>query len=467
MLQTTEIPNLVRSQKEFFATGKTKDIQFRKQQLEKLKQAVKAHQEPITEALFEDLGKPKFEAILTEIANCEEETNYILKHLDSWAKNKPVKTSLNFFPANSFIVPEPLGQALIIGPWNYPFQLSILPLLGAIAAGNCAIIKPSEITPNVSKVIADVISQTFDPNYITVVEGNKTVAEELLQQKFDHIFYTGGARVGKIVMKAAAENLTPVTLELGGKSPCIVEPDIHIEHSARRIIWGKCLNAGQTCVAPDYLLVHREIKDQLVTAMKDCLNEFFGENPEESPDYARIVSDRHFNRLTEFLKDGNIIVGGETDAETRYIAPTLLENVSWDDAVMEEEIFGPILPIIEYDDLESASAKHGRSPIAQINDRPKPLALYLFSKSKSKQQQVLQQTSAGGVTLNDTIIHLGSPELPFGGVGESGMGAYHGKASFDTFTHYKSVTNRKFWLDIKLRYPPYADKFKFLKFLFK
>ena len=459
MLQTTEIPNLVQSQKEFFATGKPQDIQFRKQQLENLRQAVKAHQEPITEALFKDLGKPKFEAILTEIANCEEETNYILKHLDSWAKNKPVKTPLSFFPANSFIVPEPLGQALIIGPWNYPFQLSILPLLGAIAAGNCAIIKPSEITPNVSKVIADVISKTFDPNYIKVVEGDKTVAEELLQQKFDHIFYTGGARVGKIVMKAAAENLTPVTLELGGKSPCIVEPDIHIEHSARRIIWGKCLNAGQTCVAPDYLLVHREIKDQLVTAMKDCLNELFGENPAESPDYARIVSDRNFNRLTEFLKDGNIIVGGESDAESRYIAPTLLENVSWEDAVMEEEIFGPILPIIEYDELESA--------IAQINDRPKPLALYLFSKSKSKQQQVLQQTSAGGVTLNDTIIHLGSPELPFGGVGESGMGAYHGKASFDTFTHYKSVTNRKFWLDIKLRYPPYADKFKFLKFLLK
>ncbi|MFP4254447.1 MAG: aldehyde dehydrogenase [Halothece sp.] len=459
MLQTTEIPNLVQSQKAFFARGKTKELPFRKQQLENLKQAVKEHQEKITEALQKDLGKPKFEAILTEIVNCEEETNYILKHLDSWAKNQPVKTPLNFFPANSFIVPEPLGQALIIGPWNYPFQLSILPLLGAIAAGNCAIIKPSEITPNVSKVVAEVVGKTFDPNYITVVEGDKTVAQELLQQKFDHIFYTGGARVGKIVMKAAAENLTPVTLELGGKSPCIVEPDIQVEYSARRIIWGKCLNAGQTCVAPDYLLVHRDIKDKLVTAMKACLNEFFGENPEASPDYARIVSDRHFNRLTEFLKDGNIIVGGETDAETRYIAPTLLENISWDDAVMEEEIFGPILPIIEYDDLESA--------IAQINDRPKPLALYLFSKSKSKQQQVLQQTSAGGVTLNDTIIHLGSPELPFGGVGASGMGAYHGKASFDTFTHYKSVTNRKFWLDIKLRYPPYADKFKFLKFLFK
>ena len=459
MLQTTEIPNFVQSQKEFFATGKTKDIQFRKQQLETLKQAIKAHQEPIKEALLKDLGKPKFEAILTEIANCEEETNYILKHLDDWGKTKPVRTPLSFFPANSFILPEPLGETLIIGPWNYPFQLSILPLLGAIAAGNCAVIKPSEITPNVSKVIADVIGKTFDPNYITVVEGDKTVAEELLQQKFDHIFYTGGARVGKIVMKAAAENLTPVTLELGGKSPCIVEPDIHIEHSARRIIWGKCLNAGQTCVAPDYLLVHREIKDQLVAAMKDCLNEFFGENPAASPDYARIVSDRHFNRLTEFLKDGKIIVGGETDAETRYIAPTLLEEVNWEDAVMEEEIFGPILPIIEYDNLESA--------IAQINDRPKPLALYLFSKSKSKQKQVLQQTSAGGVTLNDTIIHLGSPELPFGGVGESGMGAYHGKASFDTFTHYKSVTNRKFWLDIKLRYPPYADKFKFLKLLFK
>jgi len=459
MLASTEIKEAVQAQKAFFATGKTKAIQFRKKQLQRLKQAVNDYQETITDALFQDLGKPKFEGIVTEIAYCGEEIDYILQHLDRWAKAKPVRTPLNFFPAKSFIVPEPLGQVLIIGPWNYPFQLVIIPLLGAIAAGNCAIVKPSEMTPNTSKVVADLMGETFDPNYITVIEGDKTVAQELLQQKFDHIFYTGGSAVGKMVMKAAADHLTPVTLELGGKSPCIVEPDIHVEHSARRIIWGKFINAGQTCIAPDYLLVHRGIKDPLIDAMKDCIREFYGENPAESPDYARIVNDKHFNRLRELLDNGTIIVGGEADAEGRYIAPTLLDSVSWDDPVMQAEIFGPILPILEYDELESA--------IAQINERPKPLALYLFSKDKTKQNQVLQDTSAGGVTLNDTMLHFASTELPFGGVGESGMGAYHGKASFDTFTHYKSVTNRKFWLDIKLRYPPYADKFKFLKFLFK
>lgn len=459
MLVTTQVSEIVQAQKDFFATGKTKDIQFRKEQLEKLKTAVTDYQDQITEALFKDLGKPKFEAIVTEVAYVGEEINYFLKHLDKWTKNKPVKTPVNFFPAKSFIVPEPLGQVLIIGPWNYPFQLVIIPLLGAIAAGNCALLKPSEITPNTSKVLADLIANTFEPSYITVVEGDKEIAQELLKQKFDHIFYTGGSAVGRIVMKAAAEHLTPVTLELGGKSPCVVEPDIHIEHSAKRIIWGKFINAGQTCIAPDYLLVHRQIKEELIEAMKAVLREFYGENPAESSDYARIVSEKHFNRLSQFLDNGKIIVGGETDAKNRYIAPTLLDGVNWDDPVMEEEIFGPILPILEYDSLEDA--------IDQVNSRPKPLALYLFSKNKTKQKQVLQETSAGGVTLNDTIVHIASTELPFGGVGESGMGAYHGKASFDTFTHYKSVTNRKFWLDVPLRYPPYADKFKFLKFLFK
>ncbi len=459
MLITSKITEIVQKQKEFFATGKTKDIEFRKSQLNKLKQAISESQDQIVEVLFQDLGKPKFEAIGTEVAYCGEEINYFLKHLDRWAKQKPVKTPLNFFPAKSFIVPEPLGQVLIIGPWNYPFQLVIIPLLGAIAAGNCAILKPSEITPNTSALLADLIAKTFDPNYITVVEGDKEVAQELLQQQFDHIFYTGGSAVGKIVMKAAAEHLTPVTLELGGKSPCIIEPDINVENSAKRIIWGKFINAGQTCIAPDYLLVHRSIKAELVKAMQDCLKEFYGETPQESPDYARIVSEKHFNRLSQFLDNGKVIVGGKTDAETRYIAPTLLEDVNWNDPVMQEEIFGPILPILDYDDLESA--------IAQINSRPKPLALYLFSKDKNKQQKVLQKTSAGGVTINDTIIHIASTELPFGGVGESGMGRYHGKASFDTFTNYKSVTNRAFWLEIPLRYPPYAEKLKYLKFLFK
>ncbi|MFB6276851.1 MAG: aldehyde dehydrogenase [Halothece sp.] len=459
MLASTNVEEIVQGQKAFFATGKTQDIPFRKEQLKQLKTAINDYENDLIDALFQDLGKSKFEGTLTEIAYCREELDSIRKNLDTWAKPKPVKSPISFFPAKSFMIPEPLGNVLIIGAWNYPFQLVIMPLLGAIASGNCAIVKPSEMTPKTSKVIADLISQIFDPNYITVVEGDKTIAQQLLQQQFDHIFYTGSPAVGKIVMKAAAENLTPVTLELGGKSPCIAEPDIHVEHSARRIIWGKFLNAGQSCIAPDYLFVNRGIKEELIAAMKDCLREFYGENPAESPDYARIINDQHFNRLSQFLGDGKIIVGGETDAENRYIAPTLLDSVSWDDAVMQEEIFGPILPILEYDELESA--------IAQINDRPKPLALYFFSQDQAKQNQVLQNTSAGGVTLNDTMLHFVSTKLPFGGVGESGMGAYHGKASFDTFTHYKSVTKRQFWLDLKLRYPPYADKLKFIKLLLK
>lgn len=459
MLASTNVKEIFQGQKAFFATGKTRDIQFRKEQLTQLKQAIHDYESDIIEALFQDLGKSRFEGALTEVAYCQQELDYIRKHLKSWAKPKPIKSPISFFPAKSFIVPEPLGNVLIIGAWNYPFQLVIMPLLGAIASGNCAILKPSELTPQTSKVIANFINQTFDPNYITVVEGDKTIAQQLLQQNFDHIFYTGSSAVGKLVMKAAAENLTPVTLELGGKSPCLVEPDIHVEHSARRIIWGKFLNAGQSCVAPDYLLVHRGIKEQLVSTMKDCLREFYGENPAQSPDYGRIINNQHFNRLSQFLGDGKIIVGGETNAESRYIAPTLLDSVSWDDAVMQEEIFGPILPILEYDELESA--------IAQINNCPKPLALYFFSQDQTKQNQVLQNTSTGGVTLNDTILHFVSTKLPFGGIGGSGMGAYHGKASFDTFTHNKSVTKRQFWLDLKLRYPPYANKLKFIQLLLK
>ncbi|AFZ44338.1 Aldehyde Dehydrogenase [Halothece sp. PCC 7418] len=459
MLATTDLQSIVQAQKDFFATGKTKEVSFRKEQLKKLKAVIEESEAVIIEALSQDLGKPQLEAFLTEIAYCREEVHYFLQHLEPWAKIKPVSTPLPFFPAKSLIVPEPVGQVLIISPWNYPFQLAIVPLLGAIAAGNCAIIKPSEITPNTSQVLADLIAKTFDPNYITVVEGDETVAQALLQQKFDHIFYTGGSAVGKIVMKAAAEYLTPVTLELGGKSPCIVEPDVQVEYSAKRIIWGKFINAGQTCIAPDYLLVHRDIKEELVRNMKASLQEFYGENPKESSDYARIVSEKHFNRLSQFLDNGTVIAGGETDAESRYIAPTLLDGVTWDDSVMEEEIFGPILPIIEYDDLDSA--------IAQVNASPKPLALYLFSKDKNKQQKVLQETSSGGVVFNDTLVHFNCPELPFGGIGESGIGSYHGKASFDRFTHYKSVLKQALWLDIPLRYPPYADKLKFLKFLFK
>ncbi|PSO64517.1 MAG: aldehyde dehydrogenase family protein [Cyanobacteria bacterium QH_2_48_84] len=459
MLTQIATSKIVKQQRRFFESGKTNDVAFRIETLKRLKQAITDHETAIAEALQADLNKPKFEAIASEIAFCREEIDYALKHIKSWTNPKKVSTPVNLFPAKSQVIAEPLGVVLIVAPWNFPFQLAMVPLIGAIAAGNCAIIKLSEVASHTSNLIADLISKTFNPGIVKVVEGGKETTQQLLAEKFDHIFFTGGTQVGKIIMKAAAENLTPVTLELGGKSPCIVDSNIHIEHAARRITWGKFINAGQTCVAPDYLLVHRSIKEQLLAAMKQCLQEFYGENPANSPDYARIINDNHYNRLSQLLEAGEIVVGGETDAAQRYIAPTIIDQVDWDDAVMQEEIFGPILPVLEYEELEEA--------IASVNACPKPLALYFFSKDRATQKQVLQETSSGGTGINDTIMQLMSPELPFGGVGNSGIGAYHGKASFDTFSHQRSILTQSFLLDIKLRYPPYEGKLKFLNWLFK
>ena len=444
---------LIREQRQFFATGQTKNVNFRREQLQRLKQAIIDHQGDIIAGVKADLNRPEFEAYF-EIASVSE-VNYAIKHLKSWTKPKRVWASLDQFPSTAQICPEPLGVVLIIGPWNYPFQLMISPLVGAIAAGNCAIIKPSEIAANTSKVIAEMIRETFDPAYVTAVEGGVETSQALLAQKFDHIFFTGGTKIGQIVMEAAAKNLTPVTLELGGKSPCIVESDVQLEYTAKRIAWGKFINAGQTCIAPDYLLVNRQIKSDLLEKIKENIQEFYGENPEKSPDYCRIISPRHFNRLVEFLQNGNVIVGGQTNPEDKYIAPTVLDGVSWDDPVMQDEIFGPILPVLEYNDLGEA--------ISQINARPKPLALYFFSKDQAKQQQVLRETSSGGVCLNDTVMQAGVTNLPFGGVGNSGIGNYHGKASFDTFSHYKSVLKKFFWLDPNWRYAPYQGKVDFIK----
>ena len=459
MLTQIATSEIFKQQRRFFESGKTNDVAFRIETLKRLKQAITDHETAIAEALQADLNKPKFEAIASEIAFCREEIDYALKHIKSWTKPKKVSTPVNLFPAKSQVIAEPLGVVLIVAPWNFPFQLAMVPLIGAIAAGNCAIIKLSEVASHTSNLMADLISKTFNPGIVKVVEGGKETTQQLLAEKIDHIFFTGGTQVGKIIMKAAAENLTPVTLELGGKSPCIVDSNIHIEHAARRITWGKFINAGQTCVAPDYLLVHRSIKEQLLAAMKQCLQEFYGENPANSPDYARIINDNHYNRLSQLLEAGEIVVGGETDAAQRYIAPTIIDQVDWDDAVMQEEIFGPILPVLEYEELEEA--------IASVNAGPKPLALYFFSKDRATQKQVLQETSSGGTGINDTIMQLMSPELPFGGVGNSGIGAYHGKASFDTFSHQRSILTQSFLLDIKLRYPPYEGKLKFLNWLFK
>jgi acyl-CoA reductase-like NAD-dependent aldehyde dehydrogenase len=453
MLTQAPVKDIIHQQREFFATGKTKDVEWRIEQLKRLKQAIVDDQEAIVNAVKADLGRPDFEAYFEIVAISE--INYALKHLKSWVKPKKVATSIDQFPASAKIYPEPLGVVLIISPWNYPFQLMISPLTGAIAAGNCAVLKPSEVAANTSRVIADIIQKTFDPAYIAVVEGGVETSQQLLEEKFDHIFFTGGTAIGKIVMQAAAKHLTPVTLELGGKSPCIVDSDVDLKYAAKRITWGKYLNAGQTCIAPDYLLVDRRIKSELLTEIQKCVGEFYGDDPAQSPDYARLISRRHFERLQPLLKDGKIVIGGQTKPEEKYIAPTVMDQVSWESPVMQEEIFGPILPVLEYTDLKEA--------IAQINARPKPLALYIFSKDKQKQEQVLQETSSGGVCINDTVMQVGVSTLPFGGVGDSGIGSYHGKASFDTFSHYKSVLKKGFRFDPNWRYPPYKDKLSLLK----
>ncbi|BAY75731.1 aldehyde dehydrogenase [Nostoc linckia NIES-25] len=452
--ELSNISEIIQHQREFFQTGKTKDINFRIEQLQKLKQAIIEHEQEIIEALQADLYKPVVETYLTEIAVIKE-IDYAIKHIKTWTKPKKAPVSLEFFSYSARIYPEPVGVVLIISPWNYPFQLAISPLVGAIAAGNCAIIKPSEIASHTSGIVAKIITKYFQKAYIAVVEGGVEASQKLLAEKFDHIFFTGGTAVGKIVMEAAAKHLTPVTLELGGKSPCIVDTDINVEHTARRITWGKFINAGQTCIAPDYLLVDKKIKKDLIDSLEKSLKEFYGDNPANSPDYARIISQKHFDRLSKFLENGEVIIGGETKSSERYIAPTIIDNVPLEDSVMQEEIFGPILPIIEYSDIAEA--------IALINSRPKPLALYFFSQNKNLQKRVLQETSSGGVCINDTIMHVGVTSLPFGGVGDSGIGNYHGKASFDTFSHHKSVLQNSFWLDLKWRYAPYHNKLPLIK----
>ena len=454
---TNELPRcieIIAKQRQFFQTGKTKDLAFRIAQLQILKQLVMENKSAIIQALKSDLHKPEFETYATEIG-VNKEIDYALKHINNWTKPKKAAVPWDLFSYSAKIYPEPLGVILIIGPWNYPFQLIISPLVGAIASGNCTIIKPSEFAPHTSNLISELIHKYFSPEYITVIPGSVETSQQLLAEKFDHIFFTGGTAIGKIVMAAAAKHLTPVTLELGGKSPCIIDTDINLEHTAKRITWGKFINAGQTCIAPDYLLVDQKIKPDLINALKKYLQEFYGENPATSPDYARIIHQKHFHRLTNLLKCGKVIIGGETKPEELYIAPTLLDNVSLEDAVMQDEIFGPILPIIEYTDINEA--------ITLINSRPKPLALYLFSQNKNLQKRILQETSSGGVCINDTVMRVAVSSLPFGGVGDSGMGSYHGKASFNTFSHYKSVLQNSLPWDIDWRYAPYQGKLSLLK----
>ncbi|HHO1891430.1 TPA: aldehyde dehydrogenase [Staphylococcus aureus] len=447
--------------KAFFNTQQTKDISFRKEQLKKLSKAIKSYESDILEALYTDLGKNKVEAYATEIGITLKSIKNARKELKNWTKTKNVDTPLYLFPTKSYIKKEPYGTVLIIVPFNYPFQLVFEPLIGAIAAGNTAIIKPSELTPNVARVIKRLINETFDANYIEVIEGGIEETQTLIHLPFDYVFFTGSENVGKIVYQAASENLVPVTLEMGGKSPVIVDETANIKVASERICFGKFTNAGQTCVAPDYILVHESVKDDLITALSKTLREFYGQNIQQSPDYGRIVNLKHYHRLTSLLNSAqmNIVFGGHSDEDERYIEPTLLDHVTNDSAIMQEEIFGPILPILTYQSLDEA--------IAFIHQRPKPLSLYLFSEDENATQRVINELSFGGGAINDTLMHLANPKLPFGGVGASGMGRYHGKYSFDTFTHEKSYIFKSTRLESGVHLPPYKGKFKYIKAFFK
>ncbi len=453
--------NIVEAQQRFWRTGQTLELHFRLEQLRKLKDALLRFEKPLLEALSKDLGKSEFEGYTTELGFCLKSISETTKKLRKWMKPKRIAVPLHLQPSRSWVQAEPYGSVLIIGPFNYPFQLLIEPLIGALAAGNCAVLKPSEAAPSVAAVVARLITETFPEDYIRVVEGEKETVEALIHAPFDYMFFTGSAAVGKIVMKAAAENLVPVTLELGGKSPVIVEPDANLEVAAKRIIWGKLINAGQTCIAPDYVLAHSSIKNELVRLMKEAIGHFYGEDPSASKDYGRIIHTRHLDRLAAILEQDRprIVHGGGISRENRFMEPTLLDGVQWEDASMAEEIFGPILPILTYDRLEDA--------IRQIQDRPKPLALYLFTENKGVERLVLNRVSFGGGCVNDTISHVASSALPFGGVGQSGIGAYHGRHSFQLFSHHKSILKKTSRLETGLAFPPYKDKIKLIRRLLK
>ncbi|WP_138754619.1 aldehyde dehydrogenase [Paenibacillus sinopodophylli] len=456
-----DIEHIIQGQKTFFEKGQTKDLQYRLQQLELLKKAIIRHEKDIVEALFHDLHKSELETYMTEILIAKTSITHTMKQLKKWIKPKKVKTPLYLFPASSQIVMEPYGTVLIIGPFNYPFQLVIEPLIGAIAAGNCAIVKPSENTPRIAALINQIISETFDPAYIKVVEGERETTSLLIHAPVDYIFFTGSIGVGKIVMEAASKRLVPVTLELGGKSPVIVDSTANLDLAAKRIIWGKCLNTGQTCISPDYVLAHESIKEPLLMKMKEAITAFYGSDIQNNYDYGRIVNRGQFDRLASILEKDqtSIVFGGRTDAADLFIEPTLLDGAAWESAAMSDEIFGPILPILTYSHIDEA--------VRAINARPKPLSLYLFTESKPLEHEVLNRISFGGGCINDTIMHVSNPNLPFGGVGTSGVGAYHGKHSFDLFSHRKSILKKSSKFELGLVFPPYDGKLERIKKLLK
>ena len=450
MTSIDEYPALVERLRANFEAGISADIDSRHRQLRQLRRFLVEREPEIAAALHADLGKSSIEAYVTEIGFTVTEIDHLDAHLDEWAQPTKVRLPLTFRPGSAHVTPQPKGVALVIGAWNYPVQLTTAPLAAALAAGNAVVLKPSEVAPATSSLLAELLPQYLDERIVAVVEGGVTETSELLRQRFDHILYTGNSSVGRIVMRAAAEHLTPVTLELGGKSPAIVAGDANREVAAKRIAWGKFLNAGQTCVAPDYVLVHRDVEDAFLGDLLRAIHDFYGEEPHASPDYGRIVNERHFDRLVGLIDAGGyeaVVTGGEHKRDDRYFAPTVLGGVQADAAVMADEIFGPILPVLAVEDLDAA--------IRFVNERPHPLSLYVFSESARTAERVIERTSSGGAAINQTMMHVGVSDLPFGGIGASGMGSYHGRAGFDTFSHHRSVLVKPTRPDPSITYPPY------------
>lgn len=443
-----EIKDILQQQNHFFSSGKTIPAEFRLKQLESLKEAIIRHEADLAAALKEDLGKSRMESYMCEIGLTLSELTWMQKHLRSLMRSKRVSTPAAQFAAKSFRSPSPYGTVLIMSPWNYPVLLTLDPLIDAIAAGNTAVVKPSAYAPCTFDVMKTMIEECFPAHYVAVVDGGRAENQALLQQRFDMIFFTGGKTVGREVLRHAAEYLTPVTLELGGKSPCIVDSTAKIRLAAKRIVFGKYLNCGQTCVAPDYILCDKRIRDELITAILAEIEKQFGKEPLKNPNYGKIINEKHFERILGLINGEKLVYGGQSEPESLRIAPTVLNNITWDDAVMGEEIFGPLLPILTFDTLDEA--------LDTVESHPHPLALYFFSEDKAAQKKVLDTCHFGGGCINDTIIHLATSDMPFGGVGESGMGSYHGRVGFETFSHYRSIVDKKTWMDLPIRYQKYT-----------
>lgn len=452
-----DVESMITLQQNFYFSGATKSPEFRKEMLTKLQKVIVTNEKAIIEALEKDLGKSAFEAYVTEVGFVLSSISQMIKNVDTWMKPETAKTPIHLQPAKSFVVREPYGSVLIIGPFNYPFQLVIEPLVGAMVGGNCAIVKPAETAINTAKIVNKIITETFPPEYIRVVEGEREETSALIHAPFDYIFFTGSVAVGKVVMKAASERLTPITLELGGKSPTIVDQTANLVNAAERIVWGKFLNTGQTCVAPDYLLVHHSVKTEFIALLVETIEKFYGENPSKSKDYGHIINERQFERLRGIIEKEwlQIIHGGDFDRSSLYIEPTIIDRVTWESPSMEDELFGPILPIIEYDNLADA--------IHSIRQLPKPLSAYMFTENEEAANYFIESLPFGGGCINDTVSHVGNTNLPFGGVGSSGMNSYHGKASFDVFTHAKAIMQRGTKIPMKLAFPPYKNKLKLVK----